>query len=78
FSGPGRGASPNEGLIREAEERLFDRGLFGMSHNEMMATDPQQRMLLSCAWESVERSGWDLHSLRNSSTGVFIGGLCGV
>ena len=74
FSGPGRVASPYEGLIREYEERLFDRGLFGMSHNEMMATDPQLRMLLSCAWESVERSGWDLHSLRNSPTGVFIGG----
>ena len=74
FSGPGRVASAYEGLIREDEERLFDRGLFGMSHNEMMATDPQLRMLLSCAWESVEQSGWDLHSLRNSSTGVFIGG----
>ncbi len=74
FSGPGRVASPYEGLIREDVEKLFDRSLFGMSHNEMMATDPQLRMLLSCTWESVERSGWDLHSLRNSPTGVFIGG----
>ncbi len=74
FSGPGRVASPFEGLMREDEEWLFDRGLFGMSHNEMLATDPQFRMLLSCAWEAVEQSGWDLHSLRNSSTGVFIGG----
>ncbi len=45
-----------------------------MSHNEMMATDPQLRMMLSCAWETLERTGWDLHSLRNSATGVFIGG----
>ena len=30
-------------------------------------------MLLSCAWETSERAGWDLHSLRNSPTGVFIG-----
>ena len=74
YSGPGRVASPYEGLIRDDGERLFDRSLFGMSHNEMMATDPQLRMLLSCTWESVERSGWDLHSLRNSPTGVFIGG----
>ena len=35
--------------------------------------DPQVRMLLSCAWETSERAGWDLHSLRNSPTGVFIG-----
>ena len=74
FSGPGRVASPYEGLIRKDEERLFDRSLFGISHNEMMATDPQLRMLLGCAWETVERTGWDLHSLRNSATGVFIGG----
>ena len=74
FSGPGRIASPFEGLIRQDEERLFDRSLFGMSHNEMMATDPQLRMLLTCAWESIERTGWDLRSLRNSATGVFVGG----
>ena len=73
-SGPGRLASSFEGLIREDEERLFDRSLFGMSHNEMMATDPQLRMMLSCAWEIIERTGWDLHALRNSQTGVFIGG----
>ena len=31
------------------------------------------RMLLSCSWETFERSGWDLRSLHNSPTGVFIG-----
>ena len=66
-------ASPWEGLIRDDGEKLFDRSLFGMSHNEMLQTEPQNRMLLSCAWETFERSGWDLHSLRNSRTGVFIG-----
>ena len=73
FSGPGRFASPYEGLIREDGEKLFDRSLFGLSHNEMLAMDPQVRMLLSCAWETSERAGWDLHYLRNSPTGVFIG-----
>ena len=73
FSGPGRFASPYEGLIREDAEKLFDRSLFGLSHNEMMAMDPQVRMLLSCTWESFERAGWDLHSMRDSSTGVFVG-----
>lgn len=73
YSGPGRLASQYEGLIRDDEEWLFDRGLFGMSHTEMLATDPQLRMLLSCAWESIEHSGWSLNSLRNSSTGVFVG-----
>ena len=73
FSGPGRFASPYEGLIRDDVEKLFDRGFFGLSHNEMLAMDPQVRMLLSCAWEAFERAGWDLHSLRDSPTGVFIG-----
>ena len=73
FSGPGRFASPFEGLIREDEEKLFDRGLFGLSQGEMTMTDPQVRMLLTCAWETFERVGWDLHSLHNSPTGVFIG-----
>ena len=73
FSGPGRLASPYEGLIRDDDELLFDRAFFGMSHNELRQTEPQVRMLLNCAWEAVEHAGWDLHSLRNSPTGVFVG-----
>ncbi len=45
FSGPGRLASPYEGLIRDGREMLFDRNLFGMSHNEMPTADPHVRML---------------------------------
>ena len=73
FSGPGRFASPYEGLIREDGEKFFDRSLFGLSHKEMTLADPQVRMLLTCSWETFERVGWDLHGLRNSPTGVFIG-----
>jgi len=73
FSGPGRFASPFEGLIRDDGEKLFDRGLFGLSQHEVLSTDPQLRMLLMCAWETCERSGWELDSLRNSLTGVFVG-----
>ncbi len=74
FSGRSRFASPYEGLIREDGEKLIDRGLFGLSQDEVVSTDPQVRMLLSCSWETFERVGWDMHSLRNSPTGVFIGG----
>ncbi len=73
FSGPGRLASPYEGLIRDDEELLFDRAFFGMSHHELRQTEPQIRMLLNCAWETIEHVGWDLYRLRNSPTGVFIG-----
>ncbi len=73
FSGPGRLASRYEGLIRDDDELLFDRAFFGMSHNELKQTEPQVRMLLNCTWEAIEHGGWDLHSLHNSSTGVFVG-----
>ena len=73
FSGPGRLASPYEGLILNGDELLFDRKFFGMSVNELMQTEPQVRMLLNCSWEAIEHAGWDLHSLRNSPTGVFVG-----
>ncbi len=73
FSGPGRFGSAYEGLIRDDGEQRMDRGLFGVSRNEMANMDPQIRMLLGCAWESCEHAGWDLHALRNSPTGVFIG-----
>ncbi len=73
FSGPGRFASAYEGLIRDGEEKRFDRSLFGMSYNEMLSADPHVRMLLTCTWETCERIGWDLQSLRNSRTGVFVG-----
>ena len=73
FSGPGRFASPYEGLIREDGEKLIDPKLFGLSQDEMLSMDPQVRMLLTCSWETIERVGWDLLSLRNSPTGIFIG-----
>ena len=73
FSGPGRFASPWEGLIRDDVEWLFDRRLFGMSHGEASMADGQVRMLLTCAWETFERVGWGLQDLRNSPTGVFVG-----
>ena len=73
FSGPGRFASPYEGLIREDGEKLIDPKLFGLSQDEVLAMEPQVRMLLNCSWETCERVGWDLHSLHNSATGVFIG-----
>ena len=73
FSGPGRFASRYEGLIVEDGEKLIDPKLFGLSQDEVLAMDPQVRMLLNCSWETCERVGWGLHSLHNSATGVFIG-----
>ena len=69
-----RFASPFEGLITDDGEFEFDRSLFEISHFELKNMSPLLRMLLSCAWEAIENAGWDMLKLRNSATGVFIGG----
>ncbi|MFF3432588.1 type I polyketide synthase, partial [Streptomyces sp. NPDC002602] len=70
WGAPGGGG--RAGFLHEAGD--FDAGFFGISPREAMAMDPQQRLLLETSWEVIERSGIDPHSLKGSSTGVFVGG----
>ena len=51
---------------------LFDAGLFGYSPREAEVTDPQQRVFLECAWEVLERAGYDPSSYPGR-IGVFAG-----
>ncbi|OLF05410.1 hypothetical protein BLA60_36325 [Actinophytocola xinjiangensis] len=52
----------------------FDAGFFGISPREAIGMDPQQRLLLETTWETVERAGIDMTTLRGTPTGVFVGG----
>ncbi|GAB3700042.1 SDR family NAD(P)-dependent oxidoreductase [Nocardiopsis oceani] len=61
------------GYLDRAEH--FDAAFFGMSADEALATDPQQRLMLELSWEAVENSRRAPDSLRDTRTGVFTGAI---
>jgi acyl carrier protein len=48
---------PSRGVMDGAED--FDAPLFGYPPREAELIDPQQRVFLECAWEALERAGYD-------------------
>jgi acyl transferase domain-containing protein/glutamate-1-semialdehyde aminotransferase len=67
-------AQPNcvkaRGMLGDVE--LFDAGLFNFTRREAELMDPQQRLILECAWEALENAGYDPEQWRGS-IGVFAG-----
>jgi polyketide synthase 12 len=53
----------------------FDAAFFGVSPREAQLMDPQQRLALELAWESLEDAGIDPTGLRGGNIGVFIGAM---
>ena len=46
-----------KGVLDDIE--LFDGSFFGFNPREAEITDPQHRLFLECAWEALERAGYD-------------------
>ncbi len=63
--------SRHGGFLYDSGE--FDADFFSIGPREALAMDPQQRILLECAWETFEDAGIDPGSLVGSQTGVFAG-----
>ena len=50
------------GVVEDID--LFDATFFGYSPKDALLMDPQQRLFLQCAWESLELAGYDPRSYR--------------
>ncbi|WP_280234311.1 type I polyketide synthase [Nocardia cyriacigeorgica] len=59
------------GLLTEIDG--FDADFFGISPDEAARMDPQQRLVLEVAHEAIEDAGIPLETLRDTTTGVFVG-----
>ncbi|MEV7174923.1 SDR family NAD(P)-dependent oxidoreductase [Streptomyces sp. NPDC093224] len=67
----GDDCAPEGGFLTGAPD--FDAGFFGLSPNEAVLIDPQQRLILEASWEALERAGLDPVALKGSRTGIFAG-----
>src|SRR5689334_7217053 len=65
-------AGPNQVVTggRLEGKDLFDASFFGFNPREAEITDPQHRLMLECAWASLESAGYDPDRY-DSSVGVF-------
>ncbi|KLO26333.1 type I polyketide synthase [Mycobacterium haemophilum] len=70
-SASGRMTTKWGGFVPDVD--AFDADFFGITPREAVAMDPQHRMLLEVAWESLEHAGIAPDSLSGTRTAVMMG-----
>ncbi|KAF3055676.1 Conidial yellow pigment biosynthesis polyketide synthase [Daldinia childiae] len=52
---------------------VYDHKFFKKSPREIISTDPQQRLMMQCAYQAVEQSGYFHQSCPDTNIGIYIG-----
>lgn len=68
---PGKTYSLKAGYIDSLDG--FDPEFFKISPKEAVMMDPQQRLMLECAYEALESTGIPAESVMGSNTGIYVG-----
>lgn len=74
-TGRGLGKDLRSGFVSDTHR--FDAPFFHISAKEAGSLDPQQKIMLECAWNALEDAGYAGAAISNSKTGVFIGATMG-
>lgn len=69
--GPGKSVTRRGAFIEGID--LFEPAFFGVTPREAARLDPQQRMLLEVAWETLENAGSPADRMAGTATGVYVG-----
>ncbi|KAK7756281.1 hypothetical protein SLS62_001877, partial [Diatrype stigma] len=63
------------GYFLKEDVSKWDAPFFATSPVEARAIDPQQRILLEVAYESLENAGIPIEKISNTETACFVGGF---
>ncbi|KAJ5497006.1 Acyl transferase/acyl hydrolase/lysophospholipase [Penicillium fimorum] len=66
--------NPKGGYFLDEDIACFDAPFFNLTVQEATSMDPQQRLMLECAYEALESAGIPKESLARRNVGVFAGG----
>ncbi|KAI1772031.1 putative polyketide synthase [Hypoxylon cercidicola] len=65
--------SPSKACFLDRDITAFDARMFGITSEEAVGTDPQQRVLLEVTYRALENAGIPLHKISGSDTCVYTG-----